>query len=69
MLTPVKLKFFNCSLNRKPVQCAFLFYIFFPYHFAEPNWPRENAATNAQNSSVRTQVHSSKSGIIEQSFS
>ena len=42
---------------------------FFHYHFVEPNRPRENAATNAQNSSVRTEVHSSKSGIIERSFS
>ena len=43
---------------------------FFHYHFVEPNRPRENAATNAQNSSVRIERrHSSKSGIIERSFS
>ena len=38
---------------------------FFHYHFVEPNRPRENAATNAQNSSVRTERRHS----IEQSFS
>ena len=42
---------------------------FFHDHFAEPNRSRENAATNAQNSSVQTEVQSSKSGIIERSFS
>ena len=42
---------------------------FFDYHFVEPNRSRENAATNAQNSSVQTEVQSSKSGIIERSFS
>ena len=42
---------------------------FFSLSFLEPNRPRENAATNAQNSSVQTEVHSSKSGIIERSFS
>ena len=41
---------------------------FFHYHFVEPNRPRENAATNAQNSSVQTEAQSSKSGIIERSF-
>ena len=41
---------------------------FFHYHFVEPNRPRENAATNAQNSSVQTEMQSSKSGIIERSF-
>ena len=41
---------------------------FFHYHFLEPNRPRENAATNAQNSSVQTEMQSSKSGIIERSF-
>ena len=42
---------------------------FFDYHFVEPNRSRENAATNAQNSSVQTEVQSSKSVIIERSFS
>ena len=42
---------------------------FFHYHFVEPNRSGENAAINAQNSSVQKEVQSSKSGIIEQSFS
>ena len=42
---------------------------FFHYYFVERNWSRENAATNAQNSSVQTEVQSSKSGIIKRSFS
>ena len=41
----------------------------FHYHFVEPNRSRENAATNAQTSSVQTEVQSSKSGIIKRSFS
>ena len=41
---------------------------FFHYHFVEPNQSRENAVTNAQNSSVQTEVQSRKSGIIERSF-
>ena len=78
MLIPVKLKFFNCSLNRKQVQCVFFLCAensrgetdehlkkFLHYHFVEPNRSRENAVTNAQNSSFQTEVQSHKSGIIE----
>ena len=38
---------------------------FLHYHFVEPNRSRENAVTNAQNSSFQTEVQSHKSGIIE----
>ena len=47
---------------------------FFHYRFVEPNRPRENAATNAQKSSVRTVLSKKRCtpvnmSIIERSFS